>query len=261
MTANAIERADYDCIGDGYARVRVPDPRIAALIEASLGDAVSVVNVGSGSGSYESPGRRVIALEPSEAMIRQRPRDAAPAVLGTAESLPLLDASVDACTAFLTVHHWRDPSRGLRELRRVARQRVVILTYVEGAVPEEQRWLTHYYFPRIEYVDRQLFPRAEDGFYQEALGPVAFVPVPIPSDCTDGFLDAYWARPESYLDERVRAGISGCRLLAADVLASGLERLERDLRDGSWDARHGHLRTLNEFDAGIRLVVADLTRR
>jgi SAM-dependent methyltransferase len=248
--------ARYDRIGTRYRGVRVPEPRIAALIEDALGDAVSVLNVGAGAGSYESPQRKVVALEPSETMIYQRAADAAPAIRGTAEVLPFADASVDACTAFLTVHHWTDQEKGLRELRRVARKRIVILTYVAGAIPRDQRWLTSVYFPGIAAADERLFPRADTGLYQATLGPHEILPVPIPSDCVDGFLDAYWARPEAYLDPAVRAGISGLQLLPETELREGLERLERDLADGSWESRLGYLRTQATFDAGLRLVVA-----
>ena len=247
--------AIYDRIGQTYRRVRAPDPRIAALIEEALGDAVTVVNVGAGAGSYESPARKVVAVEPSLTMIRQRPRSAAPAVVSRAEALPFDDASVDACTAFLTVHHWGDAPKGLAEMRRVARSRVVLFTYVHGAVPESARWLTAVYFPFIEEADRRIFPRRE--LFEDALGPCRFLPVPIPRDCVDGFLDAYWSRPESYLEAEVRAGISGFQLGPEDAIRDGVERLARDLKDGSWDARFGALRKQETFDAGLRIVVAE----
>ena len=246
----------YDTIGDGYSKVRRADPRIAALIEAALEDAVGVVNVGAGAGSYESLGRKVVSVEPSIEMVRQRRPDMAPCVVGRAEALPFLDGSVDACTAFWTVHHWSDPGRGLYEMRRVARRRVVLLHYLPGAVRPECRWLSHVYFPRIGRVDETIFPTR--AVYEAALGPCRVLPVPVPPDCVDGFLDAYWSRPEAYLEEHVRAGISGFRLLPEAERAAGLEKLARDLASGAWDERFGHLRHEPEFDAGIRLVVADV---
>jgi SAM-dependent methyltransferase len=199
--------ARYDTIGTGYGQVRVPDPRIAALIEENLGDAVRVVNVGAGAGSYESAHRKVLAVEPSAEMIRQRPPDAAPCIVGRSEALPLLDGAVDACTAFWTVHHWTDQAAGLREMRRVARRRVVLMNYLPGVIAVEARWLSGVYFPHIARADETLFPAL--AACEASLGPCRVVPVPIPRDCVDGFLDAYWARPEAYLEERVRAGISG----------------------------------------------------
>jgi SAM-dependent methyltransferase len=250
--ARVTER--YDRIGTGYGAVRRPDPRIAALIEEALGDARTVVNVGAGTGSYESTDRRVVGVEPSAEMIRQRAPDAAPCVVGRAESLPFADASVDACTAFWTIHHWSDLDAGLREMRRVARARVVLMAYLPGVVAPADRWLSGTYFPHIARVDETMFPRLER--YAATLGPCRAAPVMLPSDCVDGFLDAYWARPEAYLDPRVRAGISGFRLMPEADLHAGLSRLEKDLRDGTWDRRFGALRTQASYDAGVRLVVA-----
>jgi SAM-dependent methyltransferase len=245
----------YDAIGTGYGRVRVPEPRIASLVEEALGDVVSVVNVGAGAGSYESPHRKVVAVEPSAEMIRQRPAGAAPCVVGRSKALPFLDGSVDACTAFWTVHHWSDQPAGLRELRRVARRRVLLMNYLPGAIAPEARWLSGVYFPPIARADETLFPTL--AACEASLGRCRVVPVPIPRDCVDGFLDAYWARPEAYLEEHVRAGISGFRLMAERDRAEGLERLARDLKSGAWDERFGHLRRQESFDAGVRLILAE----
>jgi SAM-dependent methyltransferase len=250
--------ARYDTIGTGYGAVRVADPRIAALIDEALGDATSVVNVGAGAGSYEPRDRRVVGVEPSAEMIRQRRPDAAPCVVGRAESLPFLDGSVDACTGFWTVHHWSDVDGGLREMRRVARGPVVLMGYLPGQIAPSDRWLSGVYFPTIGQVDETLFPTLER--YEAALGPCRVVPVLLPADCRDGFLDAYWARPEAYLEPSVRAGISGFRLMPEPQLASGLQRLRDDLRDGTWDRRFGPLRRQATYDAGVRLVVAGSSR-
>jgi SAM-dependent methyltransferase len=252
VVPNAGKR--YNELGSSYRRTRRPDDRIAGRIEEALGDCVTIVNVGAGAGSYESRHRRVVALEPSRVMIRQRPRDGAPPVMGRAEALPFRDASVDATTAFLTVHHWAEQESGLREMRRVARSRVVILTYVPAAIDPTDCWLTRVYFPPIGARLDAMFPGP--AVYQAALGPCDFVTVPVPADCTDGFLDAYWARPERYLDAEVRSGIFWLQELDAHVLDQGLRRLDRDLRDGAWEARFGHLRSRSEFDAGLRLVCA-----
>src|SRR5450432_196846 len=100
----------YDRIGSKYANTRQEDPRFAARIVAALGDARTVVNVGAGAGSYEPRDRHVIAIEPSDVMAAQRPRDLAPAIGATAAALPLRDDGVDAAMAVLTVHHW-DPEQ------------------------------------------------------------------------------------------------------------------------------------------------------
>lgn len=248
--------ARYDRIGRDYQQKRRPDPRFSALIEEALGDCVSVLNVGAGTGSYESPQRKVVALEPSEMMIRQRPPSAAPAIVGEAERLPLIDHSVDGVTAFMTVHHWLDVPRGLRELRRVARKRIVIMTYLPHGETFPDRWITNVYFPGIAAAHRRRMP--DRKFFEEALGPVTCIPLLIPHDCTDGFIDAFWARPETYLDPSVRNSMSAFQLLNPVELVQGIAQLRADLKHGRWDEQFGTLRTQATMDAGLRLVVARL---
>lgn len=242
----------YDTIGSGYARSRRPDPRIASTIADALGDAGSVVNVGAGTGSYEPAGRRVMAVEPSWTMIGQRPYGAAPAVRALAEELPFPAASFDAALAILTVHHWSDRGKGLGELRRVARRKVVVYTWE----PSTLFWLVSDYFPRIAELDRARFPRVDE--FADALGDVIVQPVPVRHDCTDGFLGAYWRRPEAYLDPSVRASMSCFPLLPESVVKEGIDRLRDDLATGAWHARHASLLDLNELDLGYRLVIAEL---
>lgn len=238
----------YDRIGNGYSSVRQTDPRIAAQILAALGDAATVINVGAGTGSYEPADREVVAVEPSDEMIRQRPAEAASVVKANAESLPFPDNSFDAALAVLTVHHWPDPMAGLKELRRVARGPVVVLTF-EHQHPGT--WLGDY-LPQVRELDAgQTIPFEH---YEEALGPIGIETVPVPHDCSDGFLYAHWRNPEAYLDPAVRAGSSTFRVLVG--LEPGLHRLADDLDSGEWDRRYGHLRELDSFDAGYRLVIA-----
>lgn len=237
----------YDSIGINYAELRRPDPRIAAVIERALGDARTVLNVGAGSGSYEPAGRDVTAVEPSMEMIRKRTVNAAPVVQAIAGSLPFADGSFDASMAVLTVHHWPDKGAGLREMRRVTRGPVVLLTFDPDARP----WLTDY-LPQIAALDEQQMPRMSD--YEQWLGEVRIAPVPIPHDCIDGFLYAYWRRPGLYMDARIRSGSSSFWVLK-DVDA-GLARLARDLESGEWERRYGELLGMEEYDAGYRLVEA-----
>lgn len=238
----------YDDIGRGYTGYRRPDPRIARAIHAALGDARSVVDVGAGTGSYEPSDREVVAVEPSSVMIAQRPRGAAPAVQCSAERLPFGDGAFDAAMAILTVHHWTDLRGGLSEMRRVARDRVVILTW-DPAHPGF--WLVRDYFPDLIDIDRRIFPGlAELG---EHLGGAEVIPVPIPHDCVDGFLGAYWRRPEAYLDEGARAAISTFARIG-DVIPR-IERLAADLEDGQWICRNAEILGLEELDLGYRLVV------
>ncbi|HWA90194.1 MAG TPA: class I SAM-dependent methyltransferase [Rhizomicrobium sp.] len=228
---------------------RKPDPRIAAMIVDALGDARSVVNVGAGAGSYEPRDRDVTAVEPSEAMIAQRPPDAAPAIKGTAERLPFADKSFDAAMALLTVHHWPDIRAGLREMKRVARKRCVAFTW---EVPATPFWLTRDYFPEILERDRHAFSPAP---FREMFGRVETRIVPIPHDCSDGFLCAYWRRPEMYLDPGARAAISSFSYLG-DVSAR-IAELARDIDDGSWARRNAELLGKTEIDCGYRLLAAE----
>lgn len=248
--------AVYDSIGHGYAQQRRPDPRIAAQLLAALGAARSVLNVGAGAGSYEPLDRRVIAVEPSAVMIAQRSPDAAPALRARAESLPFRALEFDAVTAFLTLHHWTELAEGLAECVRVARDRVVLLTWDPDA---NAFWLIQEYLPAFAEADRKQFPPM--SAYAGAFGPaarVAVAPVPVPRNCIDGFLGAYWARPAAYLDPVVQAGISSFARPGAEA---GLERLRADLTSGAWHARHGHLLDMEALDLGYRLVIAELGDR
>lgn len=237
----------YDTIGRGYRERRRQDPRIAAHVFRALGDAASIVNVGAGAGSYEPRNRKLVAVEPSMTMIRQRPAQAAPVVRASASGLPFRDATFDASLAVLTIHHWPDLARGLEELRRAARRRVVVLTFdpsVGGF------WLTDY-LPEIEVIDRRILPPL--SALRRHLGRIAVHDVPIPHDCTDGFLGAYWRRPEAYLREDVRSAISTFSKLRNPE--AGLEALRRDLASGEWHRRYGDLLRRDTIDLGYRLVV------
>ena len=240
----------YDDIGRIYAGFRRPDPRIAAAIEAALGDAKSVVNIGAGTGSYEPQGCTVLGVEPSDVMIGQRRPDAAPCLKGCAEALPLESASVDAAMAVLSIHHWTDLERGLREMARVARRRAVLLTWIPDGPPF---WLTEDYFPEIAAHDREIMPgsAALIAVLERAIGPAHMTPLPIPHDCSDGFLCAYWRRPEAYLSAEVRGAMSSFARIDAEA---GLARLRADLSSGRWSERNRHLLTLDALDVGYRII-------
>jgi len=249
MTAPA-----YDRMGIDYSEVRRPDPRIEAAIWAALGDAKSVLNVGAGAGSYEPPDREVVAVEPSPVMIAQRPAAAATAIQGVAEDLPLDDDSVDATMGVFTMQHWDDIDRGLAEVLRVTRDRVVLLTLDLDATAG--MWLCRDYLPEIVAHDREAFPSI--GHLEAVLPNLRVDAIPVPADCADGFCVALWGRPEAHLDPGVRRASSIWHLLPAAVVEPALERLRRDLESGEWDRRHGHLRSRPSLDIGLRLVTAEL---
>ena len=237
----------YDSIGSGYRGPRTPDPRIQAAIKAEWRGARSIVNIGAGAGSYEPSDRTVIAVEPSQTMLAQRPSSAAPATCARAEALPFADGTFDLATAYLTIHHWEDIARGLAEARRVA-NRVLLLTWIPYPEPF---WLMDY-FPEIEAFDLGQFPTIEA--LAEMLGEVDATPVPIPRDCIDGFLCAYWARPRAYLDPEVRKAISSFARLDPTVIAAGIDRLAADLDSGEWERQYGGQMQAESRDYGYRLV-------
>ncbi|MEA2372570.1 MAG: hypothetical protein QOH12_2964 [Solirubrobacteraceae bacterium] len=245
--------ARYDRIGHNYSRSRREDPRFAARLQNALGRAGTVVNVGAGAGSYEPRDRHVIAIEPSDVMAAQRPPELSPAIRASAGNLPLRDDSVDAAMAVLTIHHWdHDQERGVRELRRVARDAVVILTYdphVSGSM-----WLMADYLPEVAELDRRIFPSPE--LLISWLGGRSRVePLPIPNDTPDWMLGSFWAHPERVLDEAARNATSGFARMDTTVVERVVTAVGSDLATGLWDERHGHLRRLEACDVGLRLVV------
>ncbi|MBI1260719.1 MAG: methyltransferase domain-containing protein [Rhizobiales bacterium] len=238
--------ARYDTIGLNYADLRRPDPRIARQIEDALGTAQTVLNVGAGTGSYEPASRQVTSIEPSAKMIAQRRTANARVFRGRAEELPFDDKSFDASMAVLTIHHWSDKERGVREMRRVTRDKIVFLTYDPAF---RGFWLADY-FPALVTLDEGQMPALAD--YERWLGPTKVSVVPIPHDCSDGFLAGYWRRPAAYLDERVRAAMSS--FWALGDVSIGLKKLEADLMSGAWAQRYADLFDLAELDCGYRLV-------
>jgi SAM-dependent methyltransferase len=254
-----MERPLYDTIGTSYRTTRREDPRIQLAIREALADAESVLNVGAGTGAYEPRDRRVVAVEPSEVMVAQRPAGTAPVVRGEAEALPFENDSFDAAMAIMSDHHWQRRAEGMRELRRVARRRVVLF----NADPARWRefWFSRDYLPAI--LDLVPDPYRRPGHWLEELsallgGDLRATPVPIPHDCRDGFYGAYWRRPRRYLERRVRDGISVFAMVPEADVATAVARLRPDLSDGSWQERHADLLELDELDLGYFLVVAEL---
>jgi SAM-dependent methyltransferase len=244
--------ADYGAIGTSYARYRRPDPRIAARVTQALGAARTVLNVGAGAGSYEPADRQVTPVEPSASMRAQRPPGLAAAVDATAEHLPFPDDAFDAAMTTFSVHQWGDPRAGLREVRRVTRGPVVILTGDPGRL--RRFWLTEY-APEVIDTEAGRYPSLEalsDGLG----GPVTATVVPVPLDCTDGFNEAYYGRPEALLDPAARLSCSSWSFVGAAVHDRFTRDLSRDLADGTWDARHGRLRTQPAFEGSLILAVS-----
>jgi SAM-dependent methyltransferase len=241
----------YDQIGTDYGKHRRRDPRIAVLIRRQLKGVSSLLNVGAGSGAYEPDDMPVVALEPSARMIGQR-WDRSNTIQGRAEAMPFRDDSFDAALAVLTIHHWKDKKKGFGECIRVARKRVVIMTWDPDS---NGFWLVQQYFPEILEADRTNFPNMEE--IKQVLGAVTIESLPIPADCPDGFLGAYWRRPGAYLQETVRAGISSFSHIPGTD--PRFKRLARDIATGAWRQKNRSLFSTDMLDIGYRLVTADLS--
>ncbi|MDE3197628.1 MAG: class I SAM-dependent methyltransferase [Acidobacteriota bacterium] len=245
--------APYDTIGVGYSAGRQEDPRFAEAIHRAIGDSESVVNVGAGSGSYEPRDRRVVAVEPSLTMIRQRSKSSAPVVQARADHLPFRDCAFDCALAILTIHHWSPVRESLAELRRVARK-TVILTW------DQEVWQRFWLFDYCPDLRRQDRVRAVSlSTIAEVLGPGEVIPAPIPHDCVDGFQSAFWRRPAAYLDPAVRARMSGFAQAPRDSYEKGLARLAADLSDGTWQREHSALLERETMALGYRLIVTHIS--
>jgi len=275
---------DYSALAADYAAVRRPDPRIGAQLAAALGDARTVLNVGAGTGSYEPTDRRVVAVEPAAEMRARRDPSLPPAIDATADALPFDDDAFDAALAVFTIHHWPDLDRGLAEVRRVTAGPVVIMTADPEALGD--LWLADY-APEFHATERERYPpldriagalgmagsanaaapvdAADDADAAHHAGPAGHGatarslevrPLQIPLDCSDGFADAFYGRPEALLEPAVRNAQSAWSFVDDDAQARFVGRLRADLDSGAWDERHGHLRTQPEFEGSIRILTA-----
>jgi SAM-dependent methyltransferase len=238
----------YERIGSAYVKHRRADPRIAAWVDNALGDARSVVNIGAGAGAYEPRDRDVLAIEPSSEMRAQRPAGSAPCLDAAAEDLPLPTRGFDAAMAIYTDFHWDEPARGMAELIRVTADRVVILTVDRRTTAGY--WLFRDYLPEAG----RLFGDVE-RLTAELPGPCRVSAVPIPWDCRDGFVHAFWRRPRALLDPGLRATMAVFAALPPEVVAAGMDRLRDDLESGAWERRNRDLCGRSELDLGHRLVV------
>ncbi len=243
---------DYADLATDYASVRRADPRIGAQLVAALGDARTVLNVGAGTGSYEPTDRHVVAVEPSAEMRGRRDPALPPAIDATADALPFDDDSFEAALAVFTIHHWPDLDRGLAEVRRVTSGPVAVMTADPEALGD--LWLAEY-APEFHATERSRYPSLPR--IAAALGSLLEArPLRIPLDCTDGFADAFYGRPEALLDPAVRNAQSAWSFVDAEAQAQFVARLSADLESGAWDERFGHLRTQPEFEGSIRILTA-----
>ena len=242
----------YETIGVGYSVGRRPDPRWQQVINSVIGDAKRVINIGAGTGSYEPKGRALIAVEPSELMVGQRPRSAASVVMASAENVPIVSGWADLAMTLLSLHHWTDWRAGISEMRRLAPRRLV-LTY--DAEFHASFWLLRDYLPEVAASERTRAPKVED--IANALGgDVEIITLEVPWDCVDGVLPAHWRRPAAYLDPQVRACCSGLAQAEPRFVDRAVRALASDLDSGAWEQRNKDLVLMNSLDAGFRLVVS-----
>jgi SAM-dependent methyltransferase len=244
---------NYDQSGHSYSGHRRTDPRIAAFVHTALGNAQSVLNVGAGGGSYEPNNCYVVAVEPSAVMRAQRKENGkVPAIIGTADNLPFDDHVFDASMAMVTIHHWPDIRKGLQELRRVTSGQVLIMTFDPNAL--DNFWNANY-FPELIEVEKARYPTID--FIKEALGGTIEVQsIPIPLDCVDGFQEAFYGRPEAFLQKEVRLAQSAWGFLSEGLEELLVKRLEHDLVSGEWDRMFGHFRTQATFTCALKLIIA-----
>jgi hypothetical protein len=244
--------ADYGMIGKGYSAYRRPEPAIARLIEEALGSARTTLNVGAGAGSYEPLTRDVTAVEPSAAMRAQRPEYLPAAIDAVAENLPFADRAFDAAMATFTVHQWTKLEAGLNEMRRVTAGPVIILSCEPSLV---QRFWLNDYAPDVLAAEARRYPPL-DRVGAILGGRVEILPVPIPFACGDGFNEAYFGRPERFLDEGARLACSAWSFVSTGSADQSIGRLRCDLADGVWDRRYGYLRSQPDYDGSLRLFIA-----
>lgn len=244
---------DYDKLGQKYSGHRQTDPRIAEYVTKALSGAKTILNVGAGAGSYEPSDRYVVAIEPSIVMRSQRMINGkTPAIIAKADNLPFDDNSFDASMAMVTVHHWPDIDKGLKELRRVTKHQVVIMTFDPNAL--DNFWNAHY-FPELIEVEKARYPTID--FIQKSLGGnCELIPIPVPLDCIDGFQEAFYGRPEAFLKKEVRASQSAWGFLPTGVEDKMVKALEDDLKSGEWDKKYGHFRSEPTFTCALQLIIS-----
>jgi len=242
---------NYNKLAESYQKYRKPDSRIAERILYHVGDSEKILNVGAGIGSYEPSRADIVALEPSYGMILQRSHSQTKLIQGIAEHLPFRDNYFDVSMGVLTLHHWTDITSGLQEIIRVTRNKIILLTWVGYG---EKFWLEKY-IPEIMGVDFDLFPTLEE--LERILGDILIETIKIPHDCTDGFMCAYWRRPEAYLDSNVRKAISTFSRISN--IQNRLEVLQDEISSGEWNKKYAYLLEKESLDLGYRLVVSEKT--
>ena len=241
--------AIYDQIGINYSESRGTDPKIAKQLNFELRGATRIVNIGAGTGSYEPENIDLVAVEPSSETISQRKTDSHTVEQAFAEKLPFENNSFSHAMTVLSMHHWENRARAFSEINRVTTKKFVAITWDPASEPF---WLTRDYFPEFYEMDKIDFPELEE--LNEHFDEVKMSPLEIPADCKDGFLAAFWKRPEAYLSSKVRQSISSFSKI--EDASNGLQTLRADIASGTWEKRNQAILGASSLDVGYRVVSA-----
>ena len=243
---------DYDKFGGNYSNIRQEEPEIAKYINNELIDCKTILNVGAGADSYEPVDKFTISLEPSEKMRKQRmEKGKFPAVIGKSDEIPFDSDSFDCCMSILSVHHWPDMKKGINEMIRVSKKKVLIMTFDPDRL--DDFWNSEY-FPEVIEVERKRYPTIT--FLEEVFNhKLRKIVVPIPFDCKDGFQEAFYGRPEAFLRKEIRQSQSAWGFIDQETENRIVKKLEDDLKSGEWDRLYGEHRKMKEFKCALRILV------
>ncbi len=241
----------YDKQVNKYFTVRKTDPIIKKYVNYGLRNMNTVINIGAGTGSYEPVDKYVIAVEPSEKMRKKRLESGRiPAINARADSLPFSDNSFDASLAILTIHHWPDLRAGLKEVKRVTRNRIVILTYD----PDElDKFWNMEYFPGVVEAEKNRYPKLLEIAEVIGIQP-RIIKIKIPFNCADGFQEAFYGRPEAFLKNKIRRSQSAWEWISRELEAEYIAHLKKEVDNGEWDRKYGHYRKMRVFEGAYRML-------
>jgi ubiquinone/menaquinone biosynthesis C-methylase UbiE len=255
----------YDSIGKNYNSTRQPDKRIVAelisLLDLPTGS--TIADIGAGTGNYSNAiakqGYQIIAIEPSEVMQCQRQHHPHVSwITASAEQIPLADQAVDGALVMLALHHFNDLEQGIREISRITKSgKLVIFAFEQEKI--SNFWLTNYfpYFTRNTLTTFPSTKKIASLIKQITQQETAIIPFLLPVDLSDSFAASGWCKPEVYLDDQVRRGISTFAKMPTNELEAGLKRLKIDIDNGFWLQKYGHLLNQKEYDGGYRVLVTE----
>jgi ubiquinone/menaquinone biosynthesis C-methylase UbiE len=245
-----------------FTSYRNADIRIVTMLKELLGlpQGSTIIDVGAGTGNYTnalaSMGYKIKAVEPSDVMREQIiPNSNVEWFAGSAESIPLPDASVDGLISTLAIHHFSDLSATASEMWRVCGSSPMLLFTIDPR-RGEPFWFREY-FPGIYNRLFDAFVPVEElicVFTGSHEATASIHDFPLPCDLSDLNMHAGWNKPEIYFDPAVRRGMSGFAMSNHAEVQEGLDLLSRDLETGEWDGRNGQLRTKGSYDLGFIFV-------